>query len=620
MKYLSVCSGIEAATVAWQPLGWQAVGFSEIEKFPNAVLQHHYPDVPNYGDMNDFKQWPDTDFDVLVGGTPCTSFSIAGLRKGLADPNGNLALVYLAITNRYRPNWLVWENVPGVLSSTSHDAPDPRRSTDQLRVGTRDGQTIFDSYEAEESHAFGCFLAGLQKLGYGFAYRTLNAQYFGVPQRRRRVFVVGYLGDWRRAAAVLFDPESLLRNSPPSGETRERDTYDVAPYLKASGPGFDRVGDGRGQDCLIPIAPSLTGNPYGDNASREALLVPEVANPLTARMHKGINTTADECQTPIVIRGSPDVAAPLTAGSSRPGVNAPGRRKEDDENLCVVHGTQDPCTSDQAFALGQNHGQENVVAFAQNQRDEVRLMDQSGTLSAEPGAKQQTYIHQDLAIRRLTPTECSRLQQFPDDYLELTYGNADEAHSAQILHELWREAGKKETYPKATSIEENGKDKLREKRRIFVALLTPEILLAGVHVGWLQWAQAEQYAKRQNISHVGKKRWSAGFLQRLREARKAGRSPYRRKSYEQLAGELRNTLSELPLEASPARAFLRCSKLWPQAQRTWPLRYAHSEDASKSSNRPISSDSAVYKSLGNSMAVPCMRWIGERIAGMEIRK
>ena len=147
MNYLSVCSGIEAATVAWAPLGWHAVAFAEIEKFPTAVLAHHYPDVPNWGDMTNFKDWPDADIAVLVGGTPCQSFSVAGLRQGLADPRGNLALTFLAILDRYRPRWVLWENVPGVLSSD----------------GGRD---------------FGAFLGGLGELGYGWGYRVLDAQYF----------------------------------------------------------------------------------------------------------------------------------------------------------------------------------------------------------------------------------------------------------------------------------------------------------------------------------------------------------------------------------------------------------------------------------------------------------
>ena len=184
MRYLSVCSGIEAATVAWHPLGWKPAAFAEIEKFPSKVLAHHYPHVPNLGDMTNFKEWEIGSIDLLVGGTPCQSFSVAGLRKGLDDPRGNLMLTFLAIAKRFSPRWLVWENVPGVLSSN----------------GGRD---------------FGSFLGGLAHCGYGFGYRVLDAQYFGVAQRRRRVFVVGCLGDWRRAAAVLFERNSLSGNPAP---------------------------------------------------------------------------------------------------------------------------------------------------------------------------------------------------------------------------------------------------------------------------------------------------------------------------------------------------------------------------------------------------------------------
>ena len=181
MRYLSVCSGIEAATVAWHDLGWKPVGFSEIEPFPSAVLAHHYPAVINFGDMTKYKEWNIEHPDILVGGTPCQSFSVAGLRKGLDDPRGNLALTYCGILDHFRPTWFVWENVPGVLSSS----------------GGRD---------------FGSFLGAVAELGYGFAYRVLDAQFFGVAQRRRRVFVVGYLGDWRPPAAVLFERESLSRD------------------------------------------------------------------------------------------------------------------------------------------------------------------------------------------------------------------------------------------------------------------------------------------------------------------------------------------------------------------------------------------------------------------------
>jgi len=183
IRYLSVCSGIEAASVAWHPLGWTPVGFSEIEAFPSAVLAHHYPGVPNHGDLTQHESWPVDrgDVDLIVGGTPCQAFSVAGLRGGLADARGNLALSFCQLVARLRPRWVVWENVPGVLSSN----------------GGRD---------------FGSIIGALAECGYGVSYRVCDAQFFGVPQYRRRVFVVGYFGDWEPAAAVLLEPESLRRN------------------------------------------------------------------------------------------------------------------------------------------------------------------------------------------------------------------------------------------------------------------------------------------------------------------------------------------------------------------------------------------------------------------------
>jgi DNA (cytosine-5)-methyltransferase 1 len=182
IKYGSVCSGIEAASVAWEGLGWEAQWFSEIEKFPSAVLKRRFTDVPNIGDMTKLKEneiYGRTTIDLLVGGTPCQSFSIAGLRKGLDDERGNLALEYCRILRDKQPRWFVWENVPGVLSSG----------------GGKD---------------FKCILEAFVECGYSVSWRILDAQYFGVAQRRRRVFVVGHLGDdWRPSAAVLFERESL---------------------------------------------------------------------------------------------------------------------------------------------------------------------------------------------------------------------------------------------------------------------------------------------------------------------------------------------------------------------------------------------------------------------------
>lgn len=203
MNYISVCSGIEAATVAWEPLGWKALAFSEIEPFPCKLLKEKYPSVPNLGDMTkiDWRKAP-KDVDVLVGGTPCQSFSVAGFRQSLSDDRGNLALEFINAANAIRPRFIVWENVPGVLN-------------------TRD-------------NAFGCFLGALigaseairhppKRRGWpssgvvsgperSAAWRILDAQYFGVPQRRKRVFVVASAGDWTIPFKVLFEPEGVQRN------------------------------------------------------------------------------------------------------------------------------------------------------------------------------------------------------------------------------------------------------------------------------------------------------------------------------------------------------------------------------------------------------------------------
>ena len=198
MNYISVCSGIEAATVAWNKLGWNPLGFSEVDKFPSAVLQHHYPNVPNLGDMTNYKEWNiNESVDLIIGGTPCQSFSISGLRKGLEDPRGNLALTYIGLLDHFKPKYFIWENVPGVLSSN-------------------------------KGEDFSSFIRAIQEIGYGFAYRTLDAQYFGVPQRRKRVFVVGCSsGDWRSAAEILFESESLSRDTEESRQKGKDSTKET---------------------------------------------------------------------------------------------------------------------------------------------------------------------------------------------------------------------------------------------------------------------------------------------------------------------------------------------------------------------------------------------------------
>ena len=337
MKYLSVCSGIEAATVAWHPLGWQPVAFGEIEKFPCQVLQHHYPDTPNWGDMTKFKEWPDADVNVFVGGTPCQSFSVAGLRKGLDDPRGNLMLTYLAIAARYRPQWLVWENVPGVLSSNA-------------------------------GLDFASLLRGMGECGYGFAYRILDAQYFGVAQRRRRVFVVGYLGNWRPAAAVLFERHSLSGHPAPSRKAREG----AAAYAR----------EGAEVGSLIPamhseLCPSLKARDAkgpssdGDGDGDGAILVPMVQPIAFSRNDDGRDATND------------------LAPTMRVAGNAGGM-------LAAAIGTDiynGAITGDVAVPL-------------------TNRSDGTGTGPT---------VMQAMAVRRLTPVECERLQGFPDNYTDIKF-------------------------------------------------------------------------------------------------------------------------------------------------------------------------------------------------------
>jgi len=237
MRYGSVCSGIEAATAAWHPLGWEPAFFSEIEPFPRAVLSHHYPDVPLHGDFTTIQENEYGPIDLLVGGTPCQSFSVAGLRGGLGDDRGNLALEFLRLADRTRPRWVVWENVPGVLSSN----------------GGRD---------------FGSILGGLVELGYGFAYRVLDAQYFGVAQRRRRVFVVGCLGDAASAAAVLFERHSLQGHSSPRRQEREEVAGRPAAVTAKRGGA-----ECWHRDIVGPLTAGMSKGPRGTEAAESGHVV-----------------------------------------------------------------------------------------------------------------------------------------------------------------------------------------------------------------------------------------------------------------------------------------------------------------------------------------------------------
>ena len=372
MRYLSVCSGIEAASVAWESLGWIPVAFAEIEKFPSKVLAHHYPGVANLGDMTKFREWDiDRDaVDVLVGGTPCQSFSVAGLRKGLDDPRGNLALTFIAMVDHFKPEWVIWENVPGVLSSS----------------GGRD---------------FGSFLGALGNIGYGFAYRVLDAQHFGVPQRRRRVFVIAHSsGDSRRAAEVLFEPESL-RGDSPKGRKTGQDTA----------------------QCLT----TGTGCRYDPNTET---LIPVMyeSHPMDSRITGPVDP-------------SPTVAARWgTGGGNTPLVQhtyRKSRRAQSSEDF-ETWVPDDVTNTLNCFDLGDIRSVDIVVehpAHAFKIRGVGHYTGTNGGV-AKPGTGGSGYMGQDekaytiatsqdqqimhgMAVRRLTPTECERLQGFPDGYTDI---------------------------------------------------------------------------------------------------------------------------------------------------------------------------------------------------------
>lgn len=246
MKYITLASGVGTDMVAWKNLDWECQFFSEIAKFPSAVLAHHYPDISNLGDMLKIQNSPiyqNATVDLVFAGTPCQSFSVAGLRTGIKDPRGNLALQFLRIADDFKSRWLLWENVPGVFSSWSDEEVDQEGNIWQ----TNDFET---------------FIRGIQELGYSVAWRVLDAQHYGTPQRRRRVFVVGYRGDWRRAAAVLFEPESLRWNFEARKVKSEKFANRIIGGIEADcGDGIIAMAHAqKGAEILRNISPTLNCN------------------------------------------------------------------------------------------------------------------------------------------------------------------------------------------------------------------------------------------------------------------------------------------------------------------------------------------------------------------------
>jgi len=365
-----VCSGIEAASVAWESLGWTPVAFAEIEKFPSKVLAHHYPGVANLGDMTRFREWDieRNAVDILVGGTPCQSFSVAGLRKGLDDPRGNLALTFIAMVEHFKPEWVIWENVPGVLSSS----------------GGRD---------------FGSFLGALGQLGYGFAYRVLDAQYFGVPQRRRRVFVVAHSsGNSRRAAEILFEPESLRRDSTKSRKTRQ----DTAQCL-TTGTGYRYDPN---TETLIPV---MYQNNQTDARLKEE---PRTSQTVLARWGTGGGNTPLVGQ-PIALAENTIGRQPMNGGNGD-GYTVGGPMYT--LNATGVHGVAHPAHAFKIRGVGHYTGTNGGVAKPGTGGSGYMGQDEKAYTIA---TSQDQQIMHGMAVRRLTPTECERLQGFPDGYTDI---------------------------------------------------------------------------------------------------------------------------------------------------------------------------------------------------------
>jgi DNA (cytosine-5)-methyltransferase 1 len=405
MRYLSVCSGIEAATSAWHGLGWKPVAFSEIEPFPSAVLKHHYPDVPNLGDMTKYKEWDIGTIDILVGGTPCQSFSVAGLRKGLEDPRGNLALVYCGILDKFRPKWFVWENVPGVLSSN----------------GGRD---------------FGSFLGAVAELGYGFSYRVLDAQYFGVPQRRRRVFVVGCLGGWQHSAEVLFEPSCLLRNPPPSREKRQGFTASSLGSIDVSGPlqardykdsgtdGFNRT-----SSKLIPMA---FENHPNDSRVKE---MGDICTTVTSRWGTGGGNVPFVANRMVAFGEyvDDDTASAMKARDYKDATDLIAYSIREDAKANTFSATEiEVSNAIQALqpSVQSHHAQTFIAkALAVDVYNQCIDGDTAATLTEACGGSNTSgpKLMHDRAVRRLTPIECERLQGFGDNFTNIPWRGKPES-------------------------------------------------------------------------------------------------------------------------------------------------------------------------------------------------
>ena len=484
MRYVSLFAGIEAASQGWHHMGWEPVAFADIDQFPSAVLAHHYPEVPNVGNVEEV-DWNEYrgKADLVVGGSPCQSFSVAGRRLGLDDPRGNLALEFLRAVKEIQPTWFLFENVPGLLSS-------------------------------DEGRDFGIFLGEVAEIGYGFAYRILDSQFFGVPQRRRRVFVVGHIGgDWRSAAAVLFERESLQGHSKESEAQGKTITdYIGTSTSSQSEPGrrvvepiaFEQnqrsevretevagpIKAGKGSNNQTFIAQNWDGEdktgtlttrsmqqfmPDKDNFM--AVVEPQVFDArgggdgeTTNTLASGRNAAGVGDFTPLAVESKIfDATNPNGKTDVSPTLNARDNGSTGDPIVYEYHGQDSRVREvDVASTLNTNGGDgreghlvgEETQVYENHPSDgRITEVDTSPTITAKAGtgggnlplvkegevigfdwknAAQTNFDEKNsgapvtaegglavkqtsMAVRRLTPLECERLQGFPDEYTRIPW-------------------------------------------------------------------------------------------------------------------------------------------------------------------------------------------------------
>ena len=424
LRYKSDCSGIEAASVAWGPLGWEAVAFSEIDKFPAALLAYHYPEVPNVGDFtkDDWSKYKG--LDVIIAGTPCQDYSIAGKRAGAEGERGNLTIKYAEMLNESQIEFKVflWENVPGVLSD--------RGNAFGRFLGLLAGEDAPLVSPGGRWTDAGYVLGPLRSI----AWRCLDAQYFGLAQRRKRVFLVACPVDGLDPREILFEFDGLRRDTPP-GRSQEED---VAGTLESS-PGRS-IGAGTPAGAITQALTGSLGNGGpDDNRAQGGFYVACGGHHFDELVDVAatIKTNTGSCQdyeseTFIVantLRGEGFDASEDGTGRANLIVSPPLTHKphadnisQEDALIISFHGAQDPDVSgDITHSLGRNHGLEACVAsvaFSQNQLGEIRSGDITGTLNRNSNAsgRNTAMALTRSGVRRLLPVECERLQGFEDDY------------------------------------------------------------------------------------------------------------------------------------------------------------------------------------------------------------